>query len=629
MPLINYPPKEILNPPAMDKRNYELIILWMLKNNDESEWSDFVKEPIEIPTSTLSRYLNTLKAQGLIVSSKKGHYKITDDGIRQFNELSEIAGETRKVNFPPNIILKKGRNYDHWILWMVYNNNYCKWSDFLEEPVGINQTSLSKYLKQLTRDGLIEKDDETKEYKITRKGKVEYAYMLQNYNLDRQSILERESKRIEDITNKTIDFFKKNNIVDEYLQFRFLNNIVKLDYVRVESLLKSEEDFNKIILFLSKNHPNEFPNYISPKTFSQEYDIKENTLTYYIDQIVENELYPIKFFQLKVSSDQIYYFQENEKIETMLRAITEEHVTMLTYLNKLVSKSLSKRLIMDKILEECCETLFNKGLEESLSNFLSDYINYLAYKIETEPEFRGVEDKLEGIIWQNMADIFQEAENQYEQKLININEDININPQNIENYYLKIKILIYLGRYNEASRNLDEMVDNFPENRMDIKIKKAFLLKKINELKAGFEIIEELLQEYPENKDLLMYKAYWLQYMNQKEESLEIIKDLIKSSPNNHIYRDTYGEILMYCQKYQEALEQFQKSIELSPEEWYINQTYIKLGICYNHLGNDELSIKYLKKGKELTKAEAIEPEVKHKWLNIADIFLAMIEESY
>ncbi|MFX1567049.1 MAG: hypothetical protein ACFFCV_01630 [Promethearchaeota archaeon] len=627
MPVKIYPPQEILNPPAMDKKNYEHIILWMLSNNDDSEWSDFVN--LKIPTSTLSRYLRVLRNQGLIVKSDIGHYKITPDGIIRFNKLSQNAVEIRKVNFPPNIILKKGRNYDHWILWMLYNNSYCKWSDFLEEPVAINQTSLSKYLKQLKREGLVEKDDESKEYKITRKGKVEYAYMLQNYNLDRQSILERESKRVEEITNKTIDFFKKNKIEDEFLQFRLLNNIVKLDYTRVESLLKNEDDFNKIILFLSVNHPNEFPNYESPETFSKKYGIKENTLTYYIDQIVENGLYPIKFFQLKVSSDQIYYFQENEKIEMMLRAITEEHVTMLTYFNRLFSKSINKQLIIDKILEECLDKLFIKGLEESLYNFLPDYINYLAYKIETEPELRGIGDKLEGIIWQNMAELFQESENQYEQELLNINEKISKNSQNMENYYSKIKILIYLGRYNEASRDLDEMVDKFPENRREIKIKKASILKRINKLKAGFEIIEGLLQDYPDDKDLLMYKAYWLQYMDQKDESLEIIENLILNSPNNPTYLDTYGEILMYNQNYHEALVQFQKVVELSPEEWYINQTYIKLGICYKHLGNKDQSIKYLKKGKELTKKETLEPEHKNKWLNIADIFLEMIEESY
>jgi len=624
----NYPPDELVQDSGMEKRNYEHIILWMLKNNEECEWSDFVKEPLEIPTSTLSRYLNSLKSEGLIVSLNKGHYKITAEGERRFHELSKSTTKTRKINYPPKIILKKGRNYDHWILWMVYNNNYCKWSDFLEEPVSINQTSLSKYLKLLRREGLVEKDNENKEYKITRKGKVEYAYMLQNYNLDRQSILERESERIGEITKKTINFFEKYNIEDETLQFRFLNNIVKLDYTRVESLLTNEDDFYKILLFLSINHPNQFPNYVSPEAFSKRYRIKDNTLTYYIDQIVENELYPVKFFQLKLSPDKIYYFQENEKIEAMLRAITEEHIAMLTYLNKLFSKSLNKKIITDKILEESCEILFNKGLEESLKEFLPEYINFLAYKIEAEYELKGIDDKLEGIIWQNMAEIFQENESQYEQELIKIDKKIKENPQKIDFYYLKIKILIYLGRHNEILEILDDLIDIFPENEKDIKIKKASILKRINELEAGFQIIQELLQNYPDDKDLLVYKAYWLQYLNQKEKSLETIENLMNKTPNNHTYRDTYGEILMYFEDYQKAVEQFHKSIELNAKEWYINQTYIKLGICYKELGNDELSVKFLEKGKNLTKLESIEPEVKHKWLKIANIFLAMIEES-
>ncbi|MFX1480666.1 MAG: hypothetical protein ACFFCI_21460 [Promethearchaeota archaeon] len=624
----NYPPEEIIHGSGIEKRNYEHIILWMLKNNEESEWSDFVKEPLEIPTSTLSRYLNLLKSEGLIIGFNKGHYKITPDGEVRFHELSKIATDTRKVNYPPRIILKKGRNYDHWIIWMVYNNSYCKWSDFLAEPVSINQTSLSKYLRQLTREGLVEKDAEKKEYKITRKGKVEYAYILQNYNLDKQSILERESKRIGEITKKTIDFFEKYNIEDVYLQFQFLNNIVKLDYTRVESLLKNEDDFNKILLFLSINHPNQYPNYISSELFSKKYRIKENTLTYYIDQIVENELYPIKFFQLKVLPDKIYYFQENEKLEVMLRAITEEHITMLTYLNRLFSTTINKNIIIDKILVESCEKLFKSELEESLKEFLPDYINYLAYKIEAEHEFTGIEDKLEEIIWQDVVDIFQEDETQYEQELIKIEKKIKANPQKIELYYSKIKIWMYLGHYDEILNYLDELIDIFPENEMDIKIKKASILKRINELDAGFQLIQELLQKYPKNKDLLIYKAYWLQYVNQKKESLETIEKLIKNSPNNHTYHDTYGEILMYFQEYQKAVEQFLKSIELDSEQWYINQTYIKLGICYKELKNDDLSIKYLKKGKKMTNLESIEPEVKHKWLKIVDIFLAMIEES-
>ena len=113
---------------------------------------------------------------------------------------------TKKINYPPKVILRSGRNYSHWILWMVYNNNYCKRSDFLSDPISINQSSLSKNLGLLSEKGLIIKEDA--KYIITQAGKSEYSTMLQNYDLDRQTILEEEGKRIEEFTKKTINFLR-------------------------------------------------------------------------------------------------------------------------------------------------------------------------------------------------------------------------------------------------------------------------------------------------------------------------------------------------------------------------------------------------------------------------------------
>ena len=97
-----------------------------------------------------------------------------------------------------------------------------------------------------------------------------------------------------------VSFFKKYQIEDEDVQFRFLNNVLKLDYNRVELMLKSEEDFHKILLYLSINHPNQYPKSISVGDFSLKYGIKENTLSYYVDLIVENNLYQIKYFKITV-----------------------------------------------------------------------------------------------------------------------------------------------------------------------------------------------------------------------------------------------------------------------------------------------------------------------------------------
>ncbi|MHA1883787.1 MAG: hypothetical protein ACW96S_01930 [Promethearchaeota archaeon] len=629
MSAINYPPEEIYKTPKFQKKKFEHIILWMLYNNEECEWSFFTQEPLKFSTSTLSKYFSILTSDGYVEKVSRGHYKITPEGRKQFNELSTAKEKTRKINYPPEAITRR-RNYDHWILWMTYNNNFCVWSDFLAEdsPARINQSSLSKNMNLLISKGFIEKEE--KKYRITRSGKLEYSRMLKFYDLDRQSILDEESKRIEEITNKTIIFFKNYDIKDENIQFRFLNNVLKLDYSRVESMLTDEDDFDKILLFLSINHPDQFPDYIQISEFSEQYEIKKSKLEYYIDEIIENNIYPIKFFKINVSSDEHYYFQENETLEIMLRAITEDHITKFTYLNKLFTRSLNVRSILNDILGKITHMLFNEELREPLREFLSDYINYLAYKIEAKVEFKETLDKLEGIIWREMADIFQkrsseDIDEKYEEEINRINKKIKNTPRDLDLYNSKIRTMIYYGQFDDALELLEEMLKLFPENEKDIKMKEASVLRRIHQVEDGLKIINDLIVNYPDDYDLVNYKAYWLQYLNSKEEALEVIQDLVKKIPENGLYRDTYGEILMYFEEYKMALTEFLKTVEIAENEWYINQTYIKLGICYKELKEYDLALENLQKGRDLTNESDIDPEMKQKWLTIAELFITEI----
>ncbi|MHA2399776.1 MAG: hypothetical protein ACXADU_12930 [Promethearchaeota archaeon] len=629
MSAINHPPEEIYKIPKFQKKNFEHIILWMLYNNEECEWSHFTQEPLKFSTSTLSKYFSILTSDGYVEKVSRGHYKITPEGKKQFNELSTVKEKTRKINYPPEAITRR-RNYDHWILWMTYNNNFCVWSDFLEEdsPARINQSSLSKNMNLLISKGFIEKEE--KKYRITRSGKLEYSRMLKFYDLDRQSILDEESKRIEEITNKTIIFFKNYDIKDENIQFRFLNNVLKLDYSRVESMLTDEDDFDKILLFLSINHPDQFPDYIQIGEFSKQYEIKKSKLDYYIDEIIENNIYPIRFFKLDVSSDEHYYFQENEILEIMLRAITEDHITKFTYLNKLFTRSLNARSILNEILEKITHMLFHEELREPLREFLPEYINYLAYKIEAKVEFKETLDKLEGIIWREMADIFQkrsseDIDEKYEEEINKINENIKSKPRDLDLYNSKIRTMIYYGQFDDALELLEEMLELFPENEKDVKMKKASVLRRIHQVEDGLKIINDLIVNYPDDYDLVNYKAYWLQYLNSKEEALEVIQDLVKKIPENGLYRDTYGEILMYFEEYKMALTEFLKTVEIAEDEWYINQTYIKLGICYKELKEHDLALENLQKGKDLTNESDSDPEMKQKWITIAELFISEI----
>jgi len=513
-----------------------------------------------------------------------------------------------------------------------------------------------------------------------------------------------------------------------------------------------------------------------------------------------------------------------------LRAVIEDYVKKFTYLYKLFGgseasfSSLNIHSIIDKILDEICETLFNKDLKKPLEEFLPEYINYLAYKIETERPLRDVYDKLEGIIWQeiqainlfsqqpqcvehdgvihyidpkilgifeniysksikstynkakpllvkkeynnvlklvdsalklNQKDIgliifranilyylnrFQEVINYLNNELqipddiisdekyipyyfllvfchltigdfenslktvdkmveyypehpfyylvkgilygyniiykfdvekvneadfvtniekaisldslnsnkakyfqlksnillqMNKEEDsvkaidksISLNSDDIGLYHSKIKILIQFSRYNDVLLLINKMIEYFPEYEKDLSIKKASVLKKMQNVDEGLEIIEKLLLKYPDDDYLLLNKAYWLQYLKRKEEAIETIKELIKRSPQIGTFHDTYGEILMYFEEYKKAADQFEKTIELEPNNWYVYQTYIKLGICYRELEYYKLAIENLERGKALTNSCFVQYDLKQKWIVIADLFLAELEE--
>ena len=628
--IINYPPKELLKP-TFGRRNFELIILWMLYNNDFCTWASLQSK---ISKSTLQVYLKKLMKKGFINKTAYNEYRITPEGRDKYYELSVFKREKRRLNYPPKVILRK-RNYDHWILWMVFNNNYCKWADFLEEPLSINQSSLSINMNSLINDGFIIKEE--KKYTITQPGKAEYSRMLKYYDLDRQTILEEESKRIKEITKKTISFFEHYQLKDKDIKFRYLNNVLKLPYEEVESTLENEEEFNKVVLFLSINHPDEFPHYISPREFSQKYDINQVKLDFLILRIVEENIYPIKFFKLKIGKDKYYYFHVNERLERMLNATVEDHITKFTYLYNLYEEtpkeaiSLSLELIINEILDDICGPLFNIGLKESLKTFLPEYIDYLAYKIEEEKKLIDLYDKLEVLIWENMLDVLQSKtseylDDQFNEELKEINKAIDLNPINIDLYNSKVRLLMYYDQYPKVLNVLDDILEIFPESEKDIKMKKASVLKKMRNIKDGLKIINELIKKYPEDNDLLSYKAYWFQYLNKKEEAFEIMEKLTKTEPERGIYHDSYGEILMNFGQYDNAIKKFSRAIEIESEGNFIYQTYIKSGICYKELEKYDLAVENLNKGKELSNEVSNDMDTKQKWLSIANLFLNEIE---
>ncbi|UCC19283.1 MAG: hypothetical protein JSV62_14450, partial [Promethearchaeota archaeon] len=157
----------------------------MLNNNDECNWSLFLEKPLEFSLATLSKYMNILISNGYAEKKSKGVYRVTPEGKKRYIDLKFRDSFEKKLRYPPEIILNK-RNYAHIILWMLFNNEYLRWSNFIEKPLSINHNSLSKNLNLLIKKGFVK--SENMEYRMTRKGEEQYNNMLKKYQLDYQSV---------------------------------------------------------------------------------------------------------------------------------------------------------------------------------------------------------------------------------------------------------------------------------------------------------------------------------------------------------------------------------------------------------------------------------------------------------
>ena len=606
---LNIPPVELIDEKIIARRDYEKIILWMLNNNEYCEWKNFIDEPVDIKKSTLSDKLRSLIAKGFVEKRSKEIdngikkvYQITAKGKERFQEISITTEE--RFNYPPGKILKK-RNYDHWILWMSYNNDSCSWSTFTAEgsKVRINQSSLSKNINKLLDNDFIIKVN--KEYQITPEGREEYSKMLREYDLDRQSILEEETNRIDEITEKTSEFFDKYEIDDEELKFRFLNNILKLEYSKAEEFVE-EDEFNKIILYLSINHPDYYPHNISPEEFSLKYGIKKTTLDFFVDKIVEeNTIYPIKFFKLITGENKKYYFQAKGELEKILNAIVEKHITKFTYLNKfhITSGTGSEIIEIDQVLNQILEKvsgfLFNEKLESSLKKFLPEYINYLAYKIETEKKLIRSVDKLEAVQWQTFQSIFQgynaplvsngngNGEDNYSlhkilfealdiiylSKLDFVSErqfeEEYVSDKNLE---LFRKIVSKLSRYKIAKAKKVLKAESKFFNTYENMILEALINSLENEFETSIIKSEELISQKPEFYVGYLFKALDLFKLNEFEKALKIVEEGLTNS-NHYSLQCVKAQILIKIAKTKEALKIIEKELEKDPKNVFFLRT--------------------------------------------------------
>ena len=401
---INYPPREIIDPSGAEKKDFEYIILWMLNNNEECNWSVFLEKPLEISLATLSKYMNLLKREGYVEKVSKGLYKITLKGKKKYFDLRHKDSLSKDLKYPPDLIYKK-RNYTHIILWMLYNNESCKWTDFLEKPLSINNHSLSKNLNSLIKQDFVKINESN--YQITELGEKEYSKILRIYNLDYQSILEEELKKLGRVRKNLADFFIKWNVGDEDVKIIFLDLINQFDYLKIKNSISSETDFHKIILFLSLNNITRYPEYITKEEFAKTYNLNIATLEFFLQKLLEERIFSIRFLEFNAGLHQKYYIRTGERFEQMMGLIIDENIKKYSVLNLMELNTSSEERknysinIFKNIINDISANLFNKELKLQLIKFLYNYITVLYDDLKREIP-SNLNDKLKVIILQDI-----------------------------------------------------------------------------------------------------------------------------------------------------------------------------------------------------------------------------------
>ncbi|MFX0140408.1 MAG: tetratricopeptide repeat protein, partial [Candidatus Hodarchaeota archaeon] len=213
----------------------------------------------------------------------------------------------------------------------------------------------------------------------------------------------------------------------------------------------------------------------------------------------------------------------------------------------------------------------------------------------------------------------------YEKALEVIEVALNLDPKNFNLYIMNAFLLIGNNEYNKALEQIEQLFEDFSQQKNTLYKIKSLILYKMKRYEEGLKIMEDNFDRFPKDFNLLNNKALLLSILNRKEEAIETGKKLIERAPNIGNSHDTYGEILMTFGEYEAAIKELHQALSIDPHGWYIFDTCFKLGKCYKFIGDYNKAREFFEKGKILK--ERILPYERGIYINNADKFNKEIEQ--
>ena len=316
--------------------------------------------------------------------------------ISYFNQLLIMSFRNIiPAKIPPDIWNNGMGEIDDIILFALGSYSPIARSEFITDNKirRMNKNTFHNHAKELKKKSYINSYREGKNsyYIILPLGENELSNRLIKYGLDFETRLEIIDKKNRNLANKFLKFFQDNEIRDSEVQLEYLKLATLISHEKLREIY-SEQEFNKLILFLTFNHPRFYEDYsINNKNFIEKYNKKSegklsiNNINTFIELVVDKEKYGIKFHKLKVDTKELY-FAENSHYGEIFKTIVDNKLMDLIFLKNLGYAEINYLYlentyndIVNHLIEDL--KLFHRDLYNSLFQLIDDYRNAIKQQI--------------------------------------------------------------------------------------------------------------------------------------------------------------------------------------------------------------------------------------------------------
>ncbi|MBI5006126.1 MAG: tetratricopeptide repeat protein [Nitrosomonadales bacterium] len=158
----------------------------------------------------------------------------------------------------------------------------------------------------------------------------------------------------------------------------------------------------------------------------------------------------------------------------------------------------------------------------------------------------------------------------------------------------EVALLDKVGKLNEAREALQRAVPRNDQQRVQLILIEAQLLREGKQYESSFQVLSRGLEKYPEQSDLLYQTAMAADKLKKNELFERLIRKLMKLEPDNaHAYNALGYSLLDRNVRIPEAMKLVEKAYQLAPDDAAIIDS---MGWGHYLLGNMDKSLEFLQR---------------------------------